>query len=72
LKEELGKLQVTINEAKTRYIDIGAGESFVFLGFEMRVIRTFAGKWRPNFRPSAKKKKSLLAELKEVFDRNRS
>lgn len=72
LKEELSKLQVTINEAKTRYIDIAEGESFVFLGFEMRLIRTFTGKWRPNLRPSAKKKKALLGELKEVFRRNRS
>jgi RNA-directed DNA polymerase len=72
LKEELGKLQVTINEAKTRYINLGAGESFVFLGFEMRLVRTLTGKWRPNLRPGVKKKQHLINELREVFARNRS
>lgn len=72
LKEELGKLEVVINEAKTRMIDLGGGESFTFLGFEWRMVRTHTGKWRPNFRPSAKKKKALIASLREVFHRNRS
>ncbi|MBO9572065.1 MAG: group II intron reverse transcriptase/maturase [Chitinophagaceae bacterium] len=72
LKQELKKLQLIINETKTRYVDLGAGESFVFLGFEMRMIRTYTGKWRANMRPSPKKKQALITELREVFRRNRS
>lgn len=32
LKEELNKLELVINEAKTKLIDLAAGESFMFLG----------------------------------------
>ena len=56
------------NEDQT--IDLAAGESFVFLGFEWRMTRTHTGKWRSNFKPCIKKKKALLTELKEVFRRN--
>src|ERR687887_1213558 len=36
LREELAKLQVTINEEKSRVVDLAQGESFSFLGFDCR------------------------------------
>ena len=40
LREELAKLHVEINEEKSRVVDLGKGESFGFLGFEFRRIRS--------------------------------
>ena len=72
LRQELAKLQVSVNEEKTRVVDLARGESFGFLGFEFRRIRALSGKWRPNYRPSHKKRKALLAKLREIFRRFQS
>ena len=40
VREELAKLQVEINEEKSRMVDLSKGESFCFLGFEFRLIRS--------------------------------
>jgi len=72
LREELAKLQVSVNEEKTRVVDLARGESFGFLGFEFRRIRALSGKWRPSYRPSRKKRKALRAKLREIFRRFQS
>ena len=38
LREELAKLQVEVNEEKSRIADLSRGESFGFLGFDFRRI----------------------------------
>jgi len=40
LREEFDKLQVEINDEKSRVVDLGRGESFGFLGFDFRYIRS--------------------------------
>jgi RNA-directed DNA polymerase len=40
LREKLAKLHVEVNEEKTRRVDLRKGESFGFLGFEFRRIRS--------------------------------
>ena len=40
LREEVAKLHVEINEEKSRVVDLGKGESFGFLGFEFRRVRS--------------------------------
>ena len=40
LREELAKLQVEVNEEKSRRVDLTQGGSFGFLGFEFRRIRS--------------------------------
>ena len=40
LREELAELQVEINEEKSRNVDLGRGESFGFLGFDFRRVRS--------------------------------
>jgi len=73
LREELDKLQVEINDEKSRVVDLGRGESFGFLGFDFRSIRSVhRGAWRPHYTPKLKKRTALLRELKEVFRRHRS
>ena len=69
LREELGKLRVEINEEKSRKVDLTKGESFSFLGFEYRRVRSCKGKWRPHFVPKQKKRTALLRKLKEIFRR---
>jgi RNA-directed DNA polymerase len=40
LREEFAELQVEINEEKSRNVDLGRGESFGFLGFDFRRMRS--------------------------------
>jgi RNA-directed DNA polymerase len=40
LREELGKLEVEVNEEKTHRVDLSRGKSFGFLGFEFRRVRS--------------------------------
>jgi RNA-directed DNA polymerase len=70
LREELAKLRVEINEEKSRTVDLSKGESFGFLGFEYRRVRSRTGKWRPRYVPKLKKRTALLRKLKEIFQRN--
>jgi RNA-directed DNA polymerase len=63
LREELVKLQVEINEEKSRIVNLENGESFTFLGFEFRRMRSFRGVWRANYTPKLKARTALLAKL---------
>ncbi len=72
LREELAKLQVQINEEKSRNVDLSQGESFGFLGFDFRRVRSRRGVWRANYTPKLKKRTALLRKLKDVFRRYRS
>ncbi|MGC2449001.1 MAG: group II intron reverse transcriptase/maturase [Candidatus Sulfotelmatobacter sp.] len=70
LREELAKLRVEINEDKSRMVDLAKGESFTFLGFEYRRIRSRTRVWRPYYAPKLKKRTALFAKLREIFRRN--
>jgi RNA-directed DNA polymerase len=72
LREEFAKLQVEINDEKSRIVDLGRGESFGFLEFDFRYLRSLRGAMRPHYTPKLKKRTALLRELKEVFRRYRS
>ena len=71
LREELAKLRVEINEEKSRMVDLAKGESFSFLGFEYRRIRSRKRVWRPYYAPKLKKRTALFAKLREIFRRQR-
>ena len=72
LRQEFDKLGVEVNEEKTRVVDMMKGESFDFLGFQIRLGRTRAGQPMPLREPLIKKRTALLRELKEVFRSSRS
>ena len=72
LLEELGKLQVEVNQEKTRLVDLTKDESFDFLGFEFRRVRGRNGKWYPLKAPRMKKRTELISKIKQVFQQNRS
>ena len=72
LREELAELGVEVNEEKRRVVDLAKGESFGFLGFEFRRIRSLGGVWRAQYTPKLKKRTALLRKLKEIFRRYQS
>ncbi len=72
LRQELAKLHVEVNEEKSKTVDLDRGDSFGFLGFDFRRIRSQRGAWRPNFAPKLKKRTALLATLREAFHGHRS
>jgi RNA-directed DNA polymerase len=73
LREEFfDKLQVEINDEKSRTVDLERGESFGFLGFDFRYLRSLRGAMRPHYTPKLKKRTALMREIKEVFRRHRS
>ena len=53
-------------------MDLGRGESFGFLGFDFRRIRSRRGVWRAHYTPKLKKRTALLRKLKDVFRRYQS
>ena len=67
LREKLAELQVEVNEDKSRRVDLEQGESFVFLGFEFRRIRSRWGRCMPLYVPKGKKRTALLRKLKKIF-----
>jgi RNA-directed DNA polymerase len=72
LREEIGKLGVTINEEKSRIVDLRKGESFGFLGFDFRLKRSRKGTWYPLYTPKLKKRTAILEKLRDIFRRNRN
>ncbi len=69
LREELAKLQAEINEEKSRIADLAKGESFAFLGFDFRRVRSRSGAWRPQYTPRLKKRTALLEKLRDILRR---
>src|SRR5262249_40523857 len=72
LREELAKLGLQVNEAKSRIVNLSRGERFGVLGFDFRRGRSLGGRWRPQYTPTRKARTALLRELKGVFRRSQS
>src|SRR6516162_6500078 len=72
LREEFGKLEVEVNEEKSRRVNLKRGERFSFLGFDFWRVRSRADRWMPLIRPQTKKRTALLRQLKVVFRNLRS
>ncbi|WP_264374788.1 MULTISPECIES: group II intron reverse transcriptase/maturase [unclassified Wolbachia] len=67
LQEELAKIEVEVNEEKTKVVNLKEGEKFSFLGFNFREKITKQGKWTVETTPQMKARTNLLHKLKEVF-----
>lgn len=72
LFEELSKLEVQINEEKTKLVDLNRKEAFSFVGFDFRRMKTHREKWGVHVTPRMKARSNLLSRLREVFRRYRS
>ena len=69
LREAWAQLDLQVNEEKSRIVDLSQGDSFGFLGFDVRRVRSRRGVWRPQYTPKMKRRTALLQKLKEVFRR---
>jgi RNA-directed DNA polymerase len=69
LREELRKLDLTVNEDKSRVVDFDAGESFDFLGYTFRRVDhgEAPGKKMVLARPRKKKRTEFLRALTETM-----
>ncbi|HYA85912.1 MAG TPA: group II intron maturase-specific domain-containing protein [Nitrospirota bacterium] len=65
----MAKLDVSINEEKTRLVALTKEDSFSFLGFDIRRVRTLSKKWGILITPWVKARTNLLRSMKEVFRR---
>jgi RNA-directed DNA polymerase len=72
LREEFAKLDLRLNEAKSRVVDLTKGEAFGFLGFTIRRVQSRRGKWWPMAVPALKQRTVLLRRLREEFRRGDS
>ena len=72
MREEFAELQVEINEEKSRTVDLVRGDSFGFLGFDYRRIRSRRGVWCAHYTPRLLRRTALLRKLKDVFRRHQS
>lgn len=72
LREELAKLDLRLNEDKSRIVDLRREETFGFLGFDFRRVRSLRGVWRPQVTPKLTQRTALLGKLRGVFRRHQS
>lgn len=72
LVEEFEKLDVQMNQEKTRTVDLTRDESFSFLGFDYRRTKTRRGVWGVRVTPRMKARTALLRKLKDVFRRHQT
>jgi RNA-directed DNA polymerase len=72
LAEEFEKLDVRMNQEKTRIVDLSRDETFSFLGFDYRRVKTRRGAWGVRVTPLMKARTTLLQELEDVFRRHQS
>ena len=66
---ELAKLKVKVNSDKTKVVDLTRKDTFSFLGFAYRRVKTRKGKWAVVFTPKMKARTTLLRKLKDIFAR---
>ena len=69
LREELGNLGLSINEAKSSVVNFARGEAFTFLGYQFRWVdhQTKPGKKIVLARPQRKRRTEFLRSLRDVL-----
>jgi len=72
LKEELDKLQVQMNQEKTRVVNLKERGCFSFLGFDIRLNRNREGKTYVSKTPRMKKRKEIGRKVRAVLKFHRS
>lgn len=72
LREELGRVDVEINQEKTKIANLEKEETFSFLGFDICLRKNWKGKRVVLSTPKEKAKQSLKQNLIEIFRNNKS
>jgi len=67
LKEELDKLQVQMNQEKTKVVNLKKGDCFSLLGFDIRLNRNREGRSYVSKTPRMKKRKEIGRKVKAVL-----
>jgi RNA-directed DNA polymerase len=67
LEAELRKVEVELNEEKTRVVDLGKAGSFGFLGFDLREAKNRMGKRFIMRTPMKKKRVEVLRRVGEIL-----
>ncbi len=70
LKEEFDKLQVQMNEEKTKTVNLKEGGCFSFLGFDFRLNRNREGALYVSKTPRKKKYKEIGKKVKAALKAN--
>lgn len=71
LDQELKKVEIEVNEEKTKVVDFGSGGSFGFLGFDIRAGRNRFGKRFVLRTPMRKKQSELLKRVRRILKYSR-
>jgi RNA-directed DNA polymerase len=71
LDQELKKVEIEINEEKTKVVDFARGGSFGFLGFDLREGRNRFGKRFVLRTPKRKKQSELLGRVRSILKLSR-
>jgi RNA-directed DNA polymerase len=71
LDQELKKVEIEVNEEKTKVVDFGGGGSFGFLGFDIRAGRNRFGKRFVLRTPMRKKQSELLKRVRRILKYSR-
>ena len=71
LGQELRKVEIEVNEEKTKVVDFGGGGRFGFLGFDFRAGRNRFGKRFVLRTPMRKKQSELLKRVGRIFKYSR-
>lgn len=72
LREELSKVDVEINQEKTKMANLDEGGTFSFLGFDFCKKKNWKGKRVVVHTPRGKAKASLKLKIREIFKQNKS
>lgn len=72
LREELEKVDVEINQEKTKMTNLQEGGTFSFLGFDFCKKKNWKGKTVVVHTPRGKAKTALKLKIKEILKRNKS
>ena len=68
LKQELDKLQVVMNEEKTKEVDLEKGETFSFLGFEFSWRKSsFSKRMMAYYEPRKKKVQAIANDITQLL-----
>lgn len=72
LREELSKVDVEINQEKTKMANLDEGETFSFLGFDFCKKTNWEGKRNVVLTPRGKAKAALKLKIREIFEKSKS
>jgi len=72
LREAWAVLEVTINEEKSRQVDLARGATCSVRGCDLRRVKSRRGAWRPWSTPTRKKRTALRRQRKEIVRRDES